>query len=64
MDPDMPIDDVQTVRDYFGAYAYPFRVLGIVMGACGIVALLLALVGIYGIVAYDADETRTKESRE
>jgi predicted permease len=52
LDPNMPVNDVQTLREYFSVGLYPFRLLGVVMGACGVMALLLATVGIYGVVSY------------
>jgi predicted permease len=52
LDPDMPVTDVQTLGQYFGVALYPFRLLGIVMAGCGAMALLLAVVGIYGIISY------------
>lgn len=60
LDTGMPVDDVQTLVEHFAANLYPYRVLSVVMGACGVMALLLAMVGIYGIVSYAAAQ-RTRE---
>jgi predicted permease len=60
LDPEMPVNDVQPLADYFSALAFPFRLLAIVIGASGVMALLLATIGIYGIVSYSVAR-RTRE---
>lgn len=52
LDPNIPLNDVQTLGEYFSVLLYPFRLLGVVMAACGVMALLLATLGIYGVVSY------------
>jgi predicted permease len=52
IDPKMPVSDVQTLGSHFDVALYPFRLLAIVIGGCGAMALLLASIGIFGIVAY------------
>ena len=56
--PAMPVADVQTLGQYFSFSLYPFRLLGFVVGACGILALFLATVGIYGMVSYSVAQRR------
>ena len=60
LDPNIPVADVQTLGEFFSFILFPFRALAIVIGACGLMALLLAVLGIYGIVSYSVAQ-RTRE---
>jgi putative ABC transport system permease protein len=60
LDPKIPVADVQTLGDYFSLGLYPYRMTAVVMGGCGVMALLLATLGIYGIVSYSVAQ-RTRE---
>ena len=52
IDRSLPVADVQTLGQFFGVAAYPFRLLGFIIGGCGLMALFLATLGIYGTVSY------------
>jgi predicted permease len=52
LEPEMPLADIRTLTETFGAVSYPFRLLGFVVAGCGLMALLLATVGIHGTVTY------------
>ena len=57
-DPGMPVADIQTLGEHFSAALYPFRLFGLVLGAGGLMALLLATIGIYGTVSYSVAQRR------
>ncbi len=60
VDPDLPIDNVQTAADSYAGWTRPHRLSAGVLGAFGLFALGLSLLGIYGIVAYSVHR-RTRE---
>jgi len=51
-DPDLPIEDLMTMEQALARWAAPARFVATLMTSLSAVALLLACVGIYGVVAY------------
>ena len=60
MDSDLPVDRVEAMREYVETARAPMAFLTTLLVVCGTAALLLAMVGIHGVVAYTVGR-RTKE---
>ena len=60
VDAGIPVGGVRTIRDTFESQLWRERLLARLAGAFGLIALLIAAIGLYGVVAYSASR-RTNE---
>jgi predicted permease len=52
LDPTLPLFGVKTLEEHMQLPLFPARMAAIVLGSFGVMALLLAAIGIYGVMSY------------
>jgi len=60
LDPNLPLHDVKTLSEHMRLSQYPAIMIAFIVGGFGLLAFLLAIVGVYGIMAYQVGG-RTRE---
>ncbi len=60
LDPDVPVYDARSMTEVVAHSGWHYGLVASILGACGVAALLLATIGLYGVLAFAVGQ-RTRE---
>jgi ABC-type antimicrobial peptide transport system permease subunit len=60
LDPNLPVQNPRTLSDHMTLSQYPARIVAIMVGSFGVIAMLLAIAGVLGVMSYSVIQ-RTNE---
>jgi macrolide transport system ATP-binding/permease protein len=58
LDPDLPVTDIRTMNEHLGFALYPARMSALLFTISGVLGLLLAMIGVYGLLAFIVHQRR------
>ena len=60
VDPDQPVQNVQTMAQLLDRQMWPYRVFGTLFAVFAVIALVMSAVGLYAVMAYSVTQRKTE----